>query len=138
VQPRAARLASRLLAASLVVAPCLVWGVDPQASMRFDNPAVGPAVTFATGHATPAGRTFADAVADPRTTAIEASAFGQSKADAHAAPTSFARGFAMTEAAASVDIATPVTAVPEPRTYVLMLVGLGALVFVARRRRRVE
>ena len=137
-QLRARRLAHQLLAASLAVAPCLGWAVDSRASWPFDDRAVGPDVTFSTGLASPAGPTFADAAADPRSTAIDAGAFWKSQADAHAAPTSFAKGLPVAEAAASVDIATPVTAVPEPQAYVLMLVGLGAVAFIVRRRRRLD
>ncbi|HVK33724.1 MAG TPA: PEP-CTERM sorting domain-containing protein, partial [Burkholderiaceae bacterium] len=105
--------------ASLAVAPCLGWAVDSRASWPFDDRAVGPA-------------------GDPRTTAIDAGAFWKSQADAHAAPTSFAKGLPVAEAAASVDMATPVTAVPEPQAYVLMLVGLSAVAFIVRRRRRLD
>ena len=36
---------------------------------------------------------------------------------------------------AAIGVFTPVGAIPEPETYALMLVGLGAIGFVARRRR---
>lgn len=135
---RATRLARQALAVSLALAPCLVWAIESTAAQPFDDRAVGTDITFSMGHAAPAGRTFADAVADPPTPPMEASTLGQSMADARAARGSFASAFAVAEAVPSVDITAPVTAVPEPGTYMLMLVGLGVIAFVVRRRRRLD
>lgn len=47
----------------------------------------------------------------------------------------FSGGFNITQGGGSVNFAAPI---PEPETYALMLAGLGAVAFVARRRRRID
>lgn len=49
--------------------------------------------------------------------------------------TVFAGGFNIEQGGGSINFAAPI---PEPETYALMLAGLGAVAFVARRRRRID
>jgi hypothetical protein len=126
----------QVLAASLALAPCLGWAVDSRAVRPFDDREFGLEVAFSMGHTAPAGRSFADASTDPQSAPAQASILGKSMADSHGARASFASALQVAEPAASIDMGAPVTAVPEPGTYLLTLVGLGAIALVARRRRR--
>lgn len=80
-------------------------------------------------------QTFEEAIGQGRPAPADPGTFASAAAMEHTAAASALIRLPDALSVGSGDLSTPVSAVPEPTSYMLMLAGLGAIVFVVRRRR---